>query len=108
MRVEHSFVFVTLTLLFACLQSTADSTNYRPDNFISAIFWDSDLQQLITAGNRVKVWHHEGTDGVEEMCSHESPVCSALFNKNFQQVVSGDATGNVKVWAIETGRLVFR
>jgi WD40 repeat protein len=96
------------TSTWRCMQTTADTTNYRPDNFITSVFWDPDSSQLVTAGNRVKIWHHEGTEGVEDVCSHESAVCSALWNKNFNQVVSGDASSVVKVWAIETGQLVFR
>ena len=91
-----------------CTQTSVDMTNYRPDNFLTACFWDSDLQQLVTAGNRIKLWQYKKKEGKEITCSHESSVCAALFNKNFQQVVSGDNASVVKVWNIETGQCVFR
>lgn len=40
--------------------------------------------------------------------SHNSPLCSALYNSNFSLVVSGDESGNVIVWHIETGAQAFR
>ena len=96
------------TATWRCVQSITDTTNYRPDNCITAVLWDEDLQQWITAGNRLKIWQQHGTEGKAEMCSHAAPICSALWNRNFQQVVSGDASSVVQVWSIDTGQLVFR
>ncbi|GMH77331.1 hypothetical protein TL16_g07369 [Triparma laevis f. inornata] len=90
-----------------CLQSTVDDSNYRPDNYITAMMWDPVMQTLVTAGNRIKVWHHIGRESGEETTSHETPVCAALYNNKFQQVVSCSPE-NVQVWSIESGQLVFK
>ena len=90
-----------------CLQIASDQTNYRPDNYITAMMWDPIMQSLVTAGNRLKVWHHVGNEGGEETTSHDTGCCAALYNDKFQQIVSCSSE-DVKVWQIESGQLVFR
>ena len=96
------------TATWRCMQTTMDHTNYRPDNSLSALFWDAEQQQLLTAGNRIKLWHHKGSEGRENFTSHSAPICAALYNSNFQQVVSGDNSSVVQVWNLEGGQMVFR
>jgi len=107
MSMDKTFKFWD-TSTFICTMTTVDTSNYRPDNYLTAFYWDTDLQQLVAAGNRIKVWHHKKKEGKEDTCSHEASVCAALYNKNFQQVVSGDNASVVKVWSLETGDCVFR
>merc|ERR1719498_1845076 len=38
---------------------------------------------------------------------HEHPLCAALYNSNFHQIVSGDESAQVCVWDVETGDMVF-
>ncbi|XP_067095118.1 WD repeat-containing protein on Y chromosome-like [Osmerus mordax] len=40
--------------------------------------------------------------------SHEQPLCAALYNPNFKQVVSGCHAGVVSVWDIQTGEKVMQ
>ena len=40
--------------------------------------------------------------------SHQYPICAALFNRSFGQVVSADEGAVVCVWDLETGQLAFR
>ncbi|XP_036801709.1 WD repeat-containing protein on Y chromosome [Oncorhynchus mykiss] len=40
--------------------------------------------------------------------SHEQPLCAALYNSNFKQVVSGCHAGVVSVWDILTGEKVMQ
>ena len=107
MSMDKTFKFWD-TSTWRCTSTEVDTANYRPDNYLTAFVWDADLQQLVSAGNRIKMWHHKKKEGKEDTCSHEASVCAALYNKNFQQVVSGDNAGVVKVWSIETGQCVFR
>jgi WD40 repeat protein len=38
--------------------------------------------------------------------SHDHPVCTALYNTGFHQVVSCDSASNVHVWSCETGKRI--
>ncbi|CAB1336303.1 unnamed protein product [Coregonus sp. 'balchen'] len=40
--------------------------------------------------------------------SHEQPLCTALYNTNFKQVVSGCHNGVVSVWEILTGEKIMQ
>ncbi|XP_074867987.1 EF-hand calcium-binding domain-containing protein 8 [Carettochelys insculpta] len=43
-----------------------------------------------------------------EVTSHEQPLCTALYNRNFKQVVSGCHQGMVRVWDIMTGQKMMQ
>ncbi|XP_059569036.1 EF-hand calcium-binding domain-containing protein 8 [Alligator mississippiensis] len=43
-----------------------------------------------------------------EITSHDQPLCAALYNKNFQQVVSSCYGGVVRVWDIMTGQKMMQ
>ena len=45
---------------------------------------------------------------LQKIHAHNAPLCSALYNVNFRQVVSGDESGVVCVWSVETGKQAFR
>ncbi|KAI4884075.1 hypothetical protein NFI96_030672 [Prochilodus magdalenae] len=44
----------------------------------------------------------------EAVTSHEKPLCAALYNANFRQVVSGCHAGVVSVWDILSGEMVMQ
>ncbi|CEM26365.1 unnamed protein product [Vitrella brassicaformis CCMP3155] len=44
----------------------------------------------------------------EHFKSHRRPVVKALYNANFQQAVSGDISGTVRVWDLKTGALLLQ
>ncbi|XP_067410641.1 LOW QUALITY PROTEIN: EF-hand calcium-binding domain-containing protein 8 [Emydura macquarii macquarii] len=43
-----------------------------------------------------------------EVTSHDQPLCTALYNRNFKQVVSGCHHGMVRVWDIMTGQKMMQ
>lgn len=43
-----------------------------------------------------------------DIVSHEQPICAALYNKIFNQVVSGCHGSVVKVWDIDTGEKIIQ
>uniref|UniRef100_A0A8C3IW63 WD repeat-containing protein on Y chromosome n=1 Tax=Chrysemys picta bellii TaxID=8478 RepID=A0A8C3IW63_CHRPI len=43
-----------------------------------------------------------------EVTSHDQPLCTALYNRNFKQVVSGCHRGMVRVWDIMTGQKMMQ
>lgn len=44
----------------------------------------------------------------KDIVSHEHPICAALYNKIFNQVVSGCHGSVVKVWDIDTGEKIIQ
>ena len=38
---------------------------------------------------------------------HQHPLTAALYNKNFNQIVSGDESAQVCVWDMHRGQMVF-
>ncbi|KAM9120871.1 EF-hand calcium-binding domain-containing protein 8 isoform 2-T2 [Pangshura tecta] len=43
-----------------------------------------------------------------DVMSHDQPLCTALYNRNFKQVVSGCHRGMVRVWDIMTGQKMMQ
>eukprot|EP01083_Nonionella_stella_P153482 493178_1 len=92
---------------FRCVQTIYDDSNYRPENRISTMMFDSCNNRLVTGTNRIQLWPIKSVTK-KIIKSHDFPLCSALYNKNFDQVVSGDTGGLVRLWDILTGQCVFR
>ena len=69
-----------------CIQTVVDETAYRPENRVNAMLFDSHQQMLVTAGNRLSMWHRRLDFTPRENRSHPAAVCAALYNSNFLQV----------------------
>ncbi|CAM9103617.1 unnamed protein product, partial [Phaeothamnion confervicola] len=91
----------------APLQSFAVPQRFRPDDTVTAALWDPARSTLVAAGNRFVVWRNKGVIHMSTR-SHDAPVCAALYNSGFRQVVSGDAAGIISIWTFETGQMAFR
>ena len=90
-----------------CMQVISDSTDYRPENIISCMMWDGARRALITTNTRLRQWPirfsiSEGTS------AHEKPVSSCLFNRKFEEALSGDHAGMICVWDPRTGNMRSR
>jgi len=92
-----------------CLQTITDSTSYRPENRITSLIYDQAHGCLVSCAVKPRTWPMQKRLRPDyQTKSHKFPVCSALFNHNFNQIVSGDDDGVVCVWDSQTGELVFR
>ncbi|CEP03071.1 unnamed protein product (mitochondrion) [Plasmodiophora brassicae] len=91
---------------FRCMQTITDANHYRPENRISRLTWVKAHSCLLAATNRLDVWPSKAVSQAETL-SHDHSICTAIYNSNFGQVVSGDVGSQVKVWDLETGRSVF-
>ena len=39
-----------------CIQTVWEKASLRPENFLSAIFFDNNARQLLTAANKIESW----------------------------------------------------
>ena len=77
---------------------------------ISTMFFNPKSHMLILANNRLAVFDQKLECDVkkkasgEAVQSHEGRVCCAMYNKLFDQLVSGGSDSIVSVWDIHTGQ----
>ena len=90
-----------------CLQTMQDKTHSRPENRISALRYDPVRCQLLTASTTLRAWPMQKVTKRSVNSGHEHPLCAALYNQNFNQVVSGDESAQVCVWDVATAEMVF-
>ncbi|XP_043944952.1 EF-hand calcium-binding domain-containing protein 8 [Protopterus annectens] len=94
-----------------CLQSI-HSRNVPLGKFpISGVYYNKLSNILVCATSLIGVLYGtvENASFVhQKSSSHEQPLCTALYNRNFKQVVSGCHNGVVAVWDILTGEKVMQ
>eukprot|EP00742_Colponemidia_sp_Colp-10_P008505 GILJ01009216.1.p1 GENE.GILJ01009216.1~~GILJ01009216.1.p1 ORF type:complete len:1025 (-),score=150.44 GILJ01009216.1:215-3289(-) len=91
---------------YKCIQTIVDKNQYRPENRITAMSYDNEHNCLALGSKKINIWPLKLKKKTKS--SHEFPLCSALYNPSFGQVVSGDDGSNICVWNIENGELVFK
>jgi WD40 repeat protein len=92
---------------FRCLQTFVDREVYRQEDAIGGMVYDTRQRRLVTGNVKLKAWPLK-QNGVLGAAGHSSPVSKVLYNRVFGDAVSGDQSGTVCVWNIETGQLRFR
>ncbi|EGF76597.1 hypothetical protein BATDEDRAFT_92606 [Batrachochytrium dendrobatidis JAM81] len=91
-----------------CLQTIVDKNSHRPENTISSIYFDAQFRQIITGSDVMETWPLHTNSKQIAIKSHDSPVVSAMFNSNFNQVVSGCQTGTIIIWDPLSGEKIFQ
>ena len=90
-----------------CVQTIHDKTAYRPEDRITAMSFDAKNSRLLTGTTKLRAWPLVKAAKRSTKPKHEHPLCAALYNHNFHQVVSGDESAQVCVWDVEKGEMVF-
>ncbi|KAJ3336526.1 WD40 repeat domain 95 [Kappamyces sp. JEL0680] len=90
-----------------CVQTMVDKNAHRPENTITSIFYDNVNRQIVTGSGKLETWPLFSNSRHLTQKSHESPIISALFNSNFNQVVSGCHTGTITLWDPICGEKIF-
>ncbi|RXM93409.1 Microtubule-associated protein RP/EB family member 1 [Acipenser ruthenus] len=94
-----------------CLQNI-HSRNMNLGRFpISDIHYNKETNTLSLATFLIGVLQgaiEDAEASFKGLTSHEQPLCAALYNSNFKQVVSGCHNGLVSVWDILTGEKVMQ
>nr|XP_016854021.1 PREDICTED: WD repeat-containing protein 64 [Anolis carolinensis] len=86
-----------------CLQSIHSRSVPLGNCPISAIYYHIPNNFLVCATYTIGVFF-AAESGEIEIKSHEQPLCSALYNRIFKQVVSGCYSGLISVWDILSGQ----
>ncbi|KAI9352022.1 WD40-repeat-containing domain protein [Obelidium mucronatum] len=91
-----------------CIQTLMDKVPHRPENIISAIFFDATNRQFLTGSNKLETWPLYKNLRHTIARSHDAGVVAAMFNENFHQVVSGCQNGTVSIWDLASGDKIFQ
>eukprot|EP00736_Rhodelphis_marinus_P000207 Rmarinus@m.16743 len=95
---------------FRCVQTLRDPCCHLPRNETYAMLFDSQKQCLVTGGSYLGAWPLDSTRDRQAhqvgAPAHCHPVVGVKFSPAFNQVVSVDAQGSVRVWDFDTGSLV--
>src|SRR5438132_363387 len=69
-----------------CIQTIVDEVKHRPEDRFSSMCFDKDNNRLITA---TSILHSYDCVKAEDrgMKSHRSPICKALYNRTYDQVI---------------------
>ncbi|XP_078507944.1 EF-hand calcium-binding domain-containing protein 8 isoform X7 [Lissotriton helveticus] len=94
-----------------CLQSILARNIPLGRSPVSAVYYSNSKNMLICTTYEIGVLR-ASSEAMEFsgkiLTSHSEPLCAALFNSNFNQVVSGCHSGVVSVWDIMTGQKVMQ
>lgn len=86
-----------------CFQTIVDKADYWPENRITEIMYSPAKKAIVAGAVQPKQWIRARR--VQAVA--REPVCAALFNPNFRQVVMSDTGGTINVHILETGAQVF-
>ena len=77
------------------MQTVHDGQLHRPEDRITCLLYDSKRCRLVTAATSIEYWDARGESKTTQVNrTHRTGVCAALYNSNFQQVVSADYGGS--------------
>ncbi|XP_028654707.1 WD repeat-containing protein on Y chromosome-like [Erpetoichthys calabaricus] len=88
-------------LTAVCIQNFRISLVNVP---LFAIHYDDDTKVLAFTGMDIGILFSMAKIKEGEKTSHDYPLCTALYNSSFKQVVSGCRGGMVTVWDLMTGK----
>lgn len=71
-----------------CLQTLTDKIAHRPENILSAMYFDSFNRRILTGSSKIEIWPLIQGKGksLDFQTSHEHPIVAAIYNNNFNQV----------------------
>jgi WD40 repeat protein len=84
------------------VQTITDKFCYRPDDVLNSLHFDKWTNNIVLGSRKVNFWFFKTQEECKD--SHEFPVAFALFNTEFESIVSADKGGFITVWDIETGK----
>lgn len=91
---------------YACIQTIFDKICYRPEDRLTSIYFDRTTNNILACSRKINLWFFKTQEEIKT--SHEYAVSFALYNKEFEAVVSGDDGSFISVWDIETGKLMSK
>ncbi|KAK3740293.1 hypothetical protein QZH41_018524, partial [Actinostola sp. cb2023] len=93
-----------------CVQTIPSRSLLPGPHPISSIYYSSKLHCILVGTNQFSVLEGKNEEPSEEreVASHTKPLCAALYNDLFDQVVSACHGSVVCVWSIENGEKVIQ
>ena len=90
-----------------CLQTFSDSENRPGEKRIFSIIFDQKRERLLTCSSVLDCWSvvHSYNETAQVPHSHDKPIVAICQSNDQVASVSADAT--LKVWNIDTGRLMY-
>lgn len=103
-----SFTFIRDLRTQSCVQSIFEH-KLTIENSLNCIYVNPESGSLVSASKVIYINALRNKDhALNEVRSHEFPIRAALYNRTFNQVVSGCDGGVINVWDAMTGEKVFR
>jgi WD40 repeat protein len=93
-----------------CLQTLYDDCLQAPDDRLTAACMDFRSHRLITGGSQIRFWPVDQTQDLMRLSNapaHEYGVTALLYSGEFNQFITVDNAGHVKLWAADTGKFIF-
>lgn len=91
---------------YKCIQTIFDKICYRPEDRLTSIYFDKLSNNILLGSRKINSWNFKTQEEIKT--SHEYPVSRALYNKEFESVVSCDDGSFISVWDIENGKLMSK
>ncbi|XP_028518792.1 WD repeat-containing protein 49 [Exaiptasia diaphana] len=93
-----------------CVQTIPSRSLLRGPHPISSLYYSSKLHCILVGTNQFSVLEGKNEEPSEEreIASHTKPLCAALYNDLFDQVVSACHDSVVCVWNIENGEKIIQ
>ena len=79
---------------------------YRPENILTSLHYDKVTHNIIVCSRKINFWTFKTQEEIKT--SHEYAVTFALYNTQFDAVVSGDEGGYVNIYDVENGKLMSK
>lgn len=73
---------------------------------MTSIIFDRTTNNILACSRKINLWFFKTQEEIKT--SHEYPISFALYNTEFEAVVSGDDGSFISVWDIETGKLMSK
>jgi len=87
---------------YACIQTIVDKNEVRPVNILKGLIFEPETNNILLGSRKINFWNFKTQE--ESKTSHDAPVAFALYNTQFESVVSGSDDGWIAVWDMENGR----
>ncbi|ESP02905.1 hypothetical protein LOTGIDRAFT_230398 [Lottia gigantea] len=91
-----------------CLQVFTDNEERPGEKRIYSMIFDNKHEKLVTGSSVIDAWPltRSVQDTMQVPHTHDRPVTQILYNKELNQIVSVCTESVIKVWEIESGKLV--
>ncbi|KAK3736912.1 hypothetical protein RRG08_000654 [Elysia crispata] len=92
-----------------CLQIFTDNEERPGEKRIYSMIFDNKHERLLTGSSVIDTWPltRAVQDTMQVPHTHDRAVVQILFNKDLNQVVSVCTESVIKVWEMETGKIVY-